>query len=306
MATHGHRFQPRSRVTSFTARSKPSFSPWSEPGVPRPDRPRPWPVLRDLGGYSAVAQRQLEGRLSRFDGNPRIDAGRRQQLARAFSGWIPSAREQIQTYLNRMELTGNAAPTVSPSTRAPGSASRRIPAGQGDHPEQELVAADLRLMGRVDLLKVAPEGATITDFKTGAEDTTHHEQLRLYALLWHADTAANPKALPVTSLVAAYPSHEVVVSTPDAVELVQMASEIQVRVTAADAAVASDSPDAVVGEQCGSCSVRALCDAYWKSGAPRTAEMVDGAWFDLDRSYVGFLPGIVEFPGRKLSFCLRM
>lgn len=243
-------------------------------------------VLRELGGYTAVAERVLDTRLSHFDGNPRIDADRREQLARSLRDWIPSAREQIQTYLNRMELTGSATPASASATKASAIAPSRSSVGPGDHPEQELVAEDLRLMGRVDLLQVAPEGAIITDFKTGQEDVAHHDQLRLYALLWRADTAVNPRSLPVTALVAAYPSHEVPVPVPDNGELDQLANEIRARVMAADAAAVADIPEAIVGEQCAQCSVRMLCDAYWERGAPQIEDVVDGAWFDLQGTVV--------------------
>lgn len=243
-------------------------------------------VLRELGGYTAIARQVLETQLSRFDGNPRIDADQRQQIARTLNDWIPSAREQIQTYLNRMELTASVGPSYGSAPKASAAAPSRRPAGTGDHPEQVLVADDLRVMGRIDLLKVTPEGARITDFKTGAEDAAHHDQLRLYALLWHADTMTNPNALPVTALVAAYPNREVSVAVPNIGELNHLTSEIKVRVTAADAAVIADTPEAVVGEQCGRCSVRMLCDAYWERAAPTASDVADGAWIDLQGTVV--------------------
>ena len=243
-------------------------------------------VLRELGGYTAVAERVLETQLSRFDGNPRIGADRREQITRTLRDWIPSAREQIQTYLNRMELTATARPAYLSTAKTSATAPSRSPAGPGDHPEQELIADDARMMGRIDLLKVTPEGAAITDFKTGAEAAAHHDQLRIYAWLWYADTTVNPQALPVTALVAAYPSHDVAVPAPNADELTQLGSEISVRVTAADAAVAADNPEAAVGEQCAQCSVRMLCDAYWQLGASAVADVDDGAWFDLQGTVV--------------------
>jgi hypothetical protein len=196
-----------------------------------------------------------------------------------------SAREQIQTYLNRLELNAIAKPaTMATMATADDPATRRVryPIGPGDYPEQELVADELRLIGRVDLLSRTPGGATITDFKTGAEDASHHDQLRLYALLWHTDVTVNPEASPVIALVAAYANHEVAVPIPDADELTKLASDIKTRVRAADAAVMADTPAPVVGAHCGVCNVRVLCDAYWSTGTQKTADVAGGARFDLE------------------------
>lgn len=237
-------------------------------------------VLRDLGGYTAVAQRTLDEQLRRLDGNPRISADRREQVDRALSDWLPEAREQIQSYLNRMTLHPH--PTPAPAgapTRLP---VKRYPIREGTHPERELVAAHLRVQGRVDVLSVDADGAEITDTKTGAEAPTHRDQLRLYALLWTDDRESNPDALPVTALVVAYPRRDVVVPVPTKAELAELRAEVTARVGRADAMVAADRPAAVVGEQCGTCDVRGLCDAYWEGGAPNTVDVVDGGWYDVE------------------------
>lgn len=235
-------------------------------------------VLRDLGGYTKVAEDVLAVQLARFEGNPRLGADRREQLTRSLTDWVPEAREQIQTYLNRMDLRPSAAPGTATVIRDP---TTRYPARTGDHPEKELVAEVLRLKGRVDLLSVDVDGVRITDFKTGAADPAHHDQLRLYALLWNADSTVNPDALPVTELVAAYPDHEVAVSVPSADDLATLGDDVAARIEVAEAAVAADPPAARMGEHCGLCSVRGLCDAYWSTGAAPTAGVPDGAWYDL-------------------------
>ncbi|WP_161988626.1 PD-(D/E)XK nuclease family protein [Pedococcus bigeumensis] len=242
-------------------------------------------VLRELGGYTEVAKRVLAAQLARLDGNPRLSSERREQLTRALNDWLPEAREQIQTYLTRMELHPGADAPVKAATTPGGSATRHA-ARRGDHPERELVATDLRLKGRVDLLSVDANGAWITDFKTGAEDPTHHDQLRLYALLWVTDTIANPDGLDVSALVAAYPTHEVEVPVPNASELSGLEREIIARIEAAEAVATSDVPTAVVGEHCGVCNVRGLCDRYWTTSAPNTAEVADGDWYDLQGTVV--------------------
>ncbi len=213
-------------------------------------------VLRDLGGYTAVAQRTLDEQLRRVDGNPRVSVDRREQVDRALSDWLSEAREQIQSYLNRMTL--QPYPKSVPDgalTRLP---AKRYPIRGGTHPERELVAAHLRVRGRIDVLSVDADGAKITDTKTGAEAQAHHDQLRLYALLWTDDRESNPDALPVTALVAAYPHGDVVVAVPTEAELAELRAEVTARVDRADAMVAVDRPTAVVG----SSAARVTCAAF--------------------------------------------
>lgn len=234
-------------------------------------------VLRELGGYTNVAEDVLAKQLARFDDNPRLSDGRRRQLTRTLTDWVPQAREQIQTYLNRMELRPAAA---APSDAPPGNVVR-YPARAGDHPEMELVAGSLRLKGRIDLLIVDADSIQIIDFKTGAEDPTHQEQLRLYALLWDGDDLVNPEGRAVTALVAAYPSHDVAVPVPSPEELAALRGRVAARIAAADAAITAMPPAAIVGEHCGLCSVRGLCDTYWTDAAVATASVADGAWYDV-------------------------
>lgn len=235
-------------------------------------------VLRELGGYTKVAEDVLAVRLALFDGNPRVSEDQRIQLTRSLADWVPEAREQIQTYLNRLDLRRPASPTAVATAHG---ANARYPARVGDHPEKQLVAEELRLRGRIDLLSVNVDGVRITDFKTGAEDAAHHDQLRLYALLWDADSAANPDRLPVTELVAAYPDRDVAVSVPSPDDLVRIRDSVTARIEIADADAADDPPTAKLGEHCGRCNVRGLCDIYWASEAATTAEVADGAWYDL-------------------------
>jgi hypothetical protein len=243
-------------------------------------------VLRDLGGYTAVAQGVLEEQLRRLDGNPRISPGRREQVKRACADWLSEAREHIQTYLNRMDFCPKAAAAPSGASVWSDEPAKRYPAREGVYPERELVAEELRLKGRVDLLSVRAEGATITDFKTGVEDPAHHDQLRLYALLWTEDNEVNPDVLAVTALVAAYPSHDLEVAVPSAAELAELRRDVVARIEHADSTTAVDLPLAVLGEHCTMCNVRGLCDTYWGGGALNTADVADGGWYDLQGTVV--------------------
>lgn len=235
-------------------------------------------VLRELGGYTKIAEDVLASQLARFDGNPRISSDRRDQLTRQLTDWVPQAREQIQTYLNRIKLrrsaiTGQGTPSSDPAVR--------YPARTGDHPEKELVAESLRLKGRIDLLSVDADGARIADFKTGTEDPAHQDQLQLYALLWSEDNLVNPDGLAVTELVAAYPSHDVAFAAPTAEQLTRLRTGVATRIEAANAAATANFPVATIGDHCGLCSVRGLCDTYWTSSTTATAKVPEGTWYDL-------------------------
>jgi CRISPR/Cas system-associated exonuclease Cas4 (RecB family) len=242
-------------------------------------------VLRELGGYTAVAEQVLDQQLARYSDNPRIDASQRERLARMLTDWLRQGREQIQTYLNRMELSTSGRSEPHAESDTPKPSIHRSAIGLGDHSEQKLVADELRLGGRVDLLSLKPAGVTLIDFKTGAEDSSHHDQLRLYALLWAFDRVVNPESRPVRALVAAYPTREVEVQVPSRDELAQLALDTTDRVASAEDAATAVKPTAVVGEHCKLCSVRALCATYWAT-SPATASVGDGVWYDLGGTVV--------------------
>lgn len=265
-------------------------------------------VLRELGGYTAVAEAVLAQQLARLDGNPRISRERRDQVNRMLGEWVPEAREQIQTYLNRMELRPRASGAPAFGLAPPGQPAKRFPAREGDHPERELIADALRLKGRVDLLSIDADGATITDFKTGVEDPAHHDQLRLYALLWDEDDEVNPDSLPTKALVAAYPSRDISVATPNAAELVDLRAAVVSRIDDADMAVLEPLPLAFVGDHCTRCNVRGLCDEYWGTGAPKTVDVPDGGWFDLQGTVVrehGVRSWVLQEAGSSNEVLLR-
>ena len=94
-------------------------------------------VLRELAGYTKVAEDVLAKQLARFDGNPASAAtGAINSLASSRIGC--QAREQIQTYLNRMELRPSV--VIGPGTPRATRHCKSYPARAGDHPEKELVA----------------------------------------------------------------------------------------------------------------------------------------------------------------------
>ena len=244
-------------------------------------------VLRELDGITAVAEGALNELLNRLDGNPRIDGDRIRRLGIELTDRLPDVRVQIQGYLSRTTLPGpiQAGPgqkleagTISPLRRA---LRRAVEAGA--HPETQLTADELRLTGRIDLITVDDESVRITDYKTGAEDPSHLDQLRMYALLWDLDRHVNPSRLPATELTAAYPSHELTISAPAGEALRDLERAIESRISAAAADLAADIPKAIPSEEnCSFCQVRQLCPEYWKHVARAPEAVPAGAWLDYE------------------------
>lgn len=242
-------------------------------------------VLKDLGGYTTVAEKILAGRLGHLDDNPRLSGERRRQLARELARKLPDARVQIQTYLSRLPPLPTEAPAPADAETEFGVMNRtrdRREISRGPHPELELIAESLRLLGRVDLLMLEEDGARITDFKTGAEDPSHEEQLLTYALLWARDHVVNPRQLPCRSLQAAYPNREKVFSLPDDAALEKLESNLATRIKAADEAVEAATPEARPSDHCRLCGVRPLCADYWDHYSTEPIPSSDGEWFDLE------------------------
>ena len=233
-------------------------------------------VLRELGGYSRVAKEMLANRLAKLDENPRLAGNRWVRLQDQLEHRIPEAREEVQHYLHRVTLTPKEG-TESGS----GGGEARYARCIGSHPEAELRADELRIWGRIDLLTVTLEGVDITDHKTGAENESHLDQLRFYAVLWDQDDISNVSRTPLRTLTASYPNHEVAIEAPDAAELQALVDGVGPRVAAADAMAVSVVPAAQVGEHCGFCSVRTLCSTYWQF-RPDPAGLKDGDFFDFE------------------------
>jgi len=251
----------------------------TEAGCTSSNSPEATAVLRELGGYSAVAAEALAGRLARLDGNPRVNEGRRARLQQFLEDRIPEVRTEIQSYLQRMALV----PKPSGAPDAGGRALPKFgPLSVGSHPEALLRSEELRVRGRVDLITVAAERADIVDYKTGAEDPGHLDQLRFYAMLWDQDAVANQDRTPIGTLTVSYPTTEVTIPTPDAAELVALTTRTGDRVAEADSEVLAEVPVATPGAQCIHCSVRSLCDAYWDEAATDPADLSDGTWFDYE------------------------
>ena len=244
-------------------------------------------VLRDLGGYTGIAEKALAAQLGRFDGNPRVDMERRRRLERQLSNLIPDARAQLQTYLARVTLVSGNGRSAPYPRRGSGQVPARPAFGRrrarlAANPELVLASEELRLMGRIDLLIAKPDRADITDYKTGAEDLSHKEQLLTYAVLWSEDRVVNPDRIPVGTLTAFYPTREVVLDPPKPEVLARVREEVVARIESADSELVKSAPVARPGEQCGMCHVRQLCDDYWTTEVADPTTLRDGAWFDIE------------------------
>jgi hypothetical protein len=239
-------------------------------------------VLRDLGGYSEVAKAMLAKRLARLDDNPRLVGGGRERLQDLLEHRIPEAREEVQRYLHRMTLVPRHG---TGSGSESGGGNSRYARGIGSHPEATLQAENLRVWGRIDLLTVGEVQVDITDYKTGAEDESHFDQLRFYAVLWDQDNVSNSSRTPLGTLTASYPSQEITIGAPDVGQVRTLVDQLSARIATADELVQSDEPAARPGDYCTFCAVRPLCTAYWPT-TPEPAALKGGTWFDFEGTVV--------------------
>lgn len=246
--------------------------------------PRTFAVLKRLGGYSALLERALTEELDRLRSNPRgsevVDA-----MATALRQRLPNMRQRVQAVIARAEL--NPAPAQRDAGGPPGV---RAPLANGTHPEIELRVAELRFLGRADLLSLEDDGCILTDYKTGSPDPHHLEQLRIYTLLWSRDGDRNPGGMPTKRLVIAYPTHNEEHDPPSAQELDDLAEALAARVRDVESELQRRPPPAKpLADMCRLCSVRHLCDDYWPSAAAKAnspAVALPGSFVDCEATVV--------------------
>jgi hypothetical protein len=169
------------------------------------------------------------------------------------------------------------------SANADGPAFRRRPTTTGTHPEITLADEKLRLMGRIDLLTVGDDDATIVDYKTGEPDPGHVDQVNLYALLWVLDRVVNPQQLPVGQLTIAYPNHDRDVGPEERADLNALEEVVRSRIAIADNLADEVPPEArPAPELCGFCPVKGLCGTYWSQMVPDPSNLAYRQWFDYE------------------------
>lgn len=272
-------------------------------------------VLRGLGGLSAVLRQAIDLKVTELGRNPRIDADARENLRQALIDHLGDATNHVQLFLSSGRLPAWAASDEGVKDEGGGprgrgsSRRRRTALVVGIHPEVDVVAEDLRLWGQIDLVTVEDSGVTITDFKSGKDDPSHDDQLRLYALLWDLDRESNPERVAVTKLVVSYPSRERAVPAPDASSLRGLEASTRARVEAADVAVSGNNALANPGpETCEFCPVRHLCPEFWQDVAPSPLGVAPGDWFDLEATVVrqnGVKSWVVESAQGRVRMLVR-
>jgi CRISPR/Cas system-associated exonuclease Cas4 (RecB family) len=240
-------------------------------------------ALKRLGGYSELARSAIAERLAPVAGNPRevsrIDYLRTELVAR-----IPEMRQRVQLLLSRTKLQPHGTATHDSSPE------ERVALGPGSYPEAELRAADLRFAGRIDLLTITEAACEITDYKTGAPDEHHQQQLLTYALLWNHDGERNPGRLPIRRLTLAYPSTNIETPVPTEDVEIALAADLADRIAQAEAAISRRPPPTKPDpEICRLCSVRHLCEDYWSSVnnvAFRSIDVAGPSWFDYEGTVI--------------------
>jgi phage tail protein X len=219
-------------------------------------------VLKDLGGYSELTTSVIDEQLAPLEANPRI-AGRIEAIRTALMVRVPDIRQRVQTVIARTHLR----PPLLVEREAQDPHARG-PLLDGSHPEVELRAPDLKFVGRADLIAIDTGSCSITDYKTGARDSHHADQLRTYALLWHRDTALNPDNIPVQQLVLSYATQDETVDPPTEAELDALAQELSIRISDVETELRLRPPPARPAlPMCRLCSVRHLCEDYWTGPA---------------------------------------
>ncbi len=238
----------------------------SEAGCPAVNDVSAIEVMKGLGGYTVLARSCIESALQRFESNPR--AANVLEAARGrLEASIPEIRTRVQSQLSRLQLQPKE--TVADSRSRPEISIRR-PLETGSYAEVTLRDPELGWFGIADLISLSEEHCEIRDFKTGQPSDDHAFQLRVYALLWWRDPERNPTRRRATKLVLTYGNKDVSVSVPEKPELESLARELATRGRAARASASVTPPEARPGpEKCRYCSVRHLCEAYWRPSTQR-------------------------------------
>jgi hypothetical protein len=130
-------------------------------------------------------------------------------------------------------------------------------------------------IGRVDLLTVEGHDVHILDYKTGVRSEHHADQLRTYALLWFRRDDPDTNLPRATKLTLSYPSSDIEVPAPGADELLRLERDLVDRAAAVRRELQGERTPRPDPETCTFCSVRHLCDVYWRVQATPTEGSTD-------------------------------
>ena len=250
------------------------------------DAPDSVHVLRGLGGLSAVVREVIDRIIDDLKDNPRVNNDAREGTRQLLVDQIGLASNRIQLLLSRSRLPAWSGDKNVRQRDGHGGRGehRRSPVDLGGHTEIDVVAEDLRLSGRIDLVTKDESGVTITDFKTGQEDPSHDDQVRMYALLWDLDRERNPERSAADVLVVSYPGQSRIVPTPGPVALRSLELETRTRIEQADSQATASAPARPGPDTCQFCQVRHLCADYWQTVVPDPATVTPNEWFDFEGS----------------------
>ncbi|WP_373071308.1 PD-(D/E)XK nuclease family protein, partial [Gemmatimonas sp.] len=244
-------------------------------------------VMRRIGGISSIIDTAINGVIVSFGSNPRM-RNACDSLRRSLSRDASSIRTDVQRMLGSTTLapTNPAQPSqpdfVNEARRAVKPQGHQL--GLGNFPEQRLEHRELRIAGIADLVTISEERVVITDFKTGAPQEKHIEQLMLYAVLWQGDDVRNNSPSRTLTLAVAYP-HGICEVTPTPGEIDDAAANLAERISAADSSLSQSAEAKIEIESCQLCTVRHLCDDYWSVDRPQPANFEHGAGFlDIEAS----------------------
>ena len=218
-------------------------------------------ALRAVGGITGVLESCGDQIVTRHRDDPRTSPYLDELRAELWRQ-LPTLRALVQGSLQRIFGTSASPPegTTSVPTRS------ALP--PGFHPEVLLSPPAMQWVGYADAIKLGPEQCEIIDFKTGSEDPSHHEQVRIYALLWARDSVVNPHARLATHLTLVYPGMLRAVDVPDAAALDLLESDLAARAEGVLRELATTPPPAFVSaETCRFCDVKHLCADYWEDSS---------------------------------------
>lgn len=221
-------------------------------------------VLRALGGFTAVIVSAITHISSTLESNPRA-AHRAPGIIQSLGARTPEIRRRAQALLARARLASRPSNRSSDRPSDAPSQIKDRQLGNGSYAEVVLRASEIGWLGRVDLLTLDESACRIVDYKTGAEDELHHEQVQIYSLLWSLDNVHNPSRRPATELVVAYPDRDDIVEAPNETELRAIRDDVGTRTAGAREELAKRPPWAKPDlDTCPLCPVRHLCEDYWR------------------------------------------
>jgi hypothetical protein len=222
-------------------------------------------TLRSLGGYSQILSGIIDNLVAGERGNPRF-AQVGPSIERTQKSKIPQMREMIQQLLATRNWWSGLATWKrhAQGTFSTGPQENRYPLGVGTHFEVTLRDKQMMWTGRLDVVEVSEDSCNISDIKTASPTSEHHEQMRVYAMLWNGDSELNPKGSPVTNLELVYGGGLVQIPIPVAGELDAFRDEISSRTNAMRNAISlPEVPAKPSRENCRYCQVKLLCEQFW-------------------------------------------